>query len=101
MYYPWDENGKDIPELSASSEADTWRNSVLRGWSQYNSNKYNLQMDGSYKLSERQILEFQANYSYEKMNIDGHNMYRALNTKDLWEWLAPTWRVRNRYEQKF
>lgn len=100
MYYPWDENGKDIPELSASSEADTWRNSVLRGWSQYNSNKYNLQMDGSYKLSERQILEFQANYSYEKMNIDGHNMHRALNTKELWEWLAPTWRVRNRYEQK-
>ena len=100
LYYPWDENGKDIPELSASSEADTWRNSVLRGWSQYNSNKYNLQMDGSYKLSERQILEFQANYSYEKMNIDGHNMHRALNTKELWEWLAPTWRVRNRYEQK-
>lgn len=100
LYYPWDENGKDIPELSASSEADTWRNSVLRGWSQYNSNKYNLQMDGSYKLSERQILEFQANYSYEKMNIDGHNMNRALNTKELWEWLAPTWRVRNRYEQK-
>lgn len=100
LYYPWDENGKDIPELSASSEADTWRNSVLRGWSQYNSNKYNLQMDGSYKLSERQILEFQANYSYEKMNIDGHNMYRALNTKELWTWLAPTWRVRNRYEQK-
>lgn len=100
LYYPWDENGKDIPELSASSEAATWKNSVLRGWSQYNSNKYNLQMDGSYKLSERQILEFQANYSYEKMNIDGHNMYRALNTKELWEWLAPTWRVRNRYEQK-
>ena len=100
LYYPWDENGNDIPELSASSEADTWRNSVLRGWSQYNSNKYNLQMDGSYKLSERQILEFQANYSYEKMNIDGHNMYRALNTKELWTWLAPTWRVRNRYEQK-
>lgn len=100
LYYPWDENGKDIPELSASSEAATWKNSVLRGWSQYNSNKYNLQMDGSYKLSERQILEFQANYSYEKMNIDGHNMDRALNTKDLWEWLAPTWRVRNRYEQK-
>lgn len=100
LYYPWDENGKDIPELSASSEAATWKNSVLRGWSQYNSNKYNLQMDGSYKLSERQILEFQANYSYEKMNIDGHNMNRALNTKELWEWLAPTWRVRNRYEQK-
>ena len=100
LYYPWDENGNKIPELSASSEANTWRNSVLRGWSQYNSNKYNLQMDGSYKLSERQILEFQANYSYEKMNIDGHNMYRALNTKELWEWLAPTWRVRNRYEQK-
>ena len=100
LYYPWDENGNDIPELSNSSEAATWKNSVLRGWSQYNSNKYNLQMDGSYKLSERQILEFQANYSYEKMNIDGHNMYRALNTKELWEWLAPTWRVRNRYEQK-
>lgn len=100
LYYPWDENGNEIPELSASSEAAIWKNSVLRGWSQYNSNKYNLQMDGSYKLSERQILEFQANYSYEKMNIDGHNMYRALNTKELWEWLAPTWRVRNRYEQK-
>ena len=100
LYYPWDENGKDIPELQGDSSANIWKNSVLRGWSQYNSNKYNLQMDGSYKLSERQILEFQANYSYEKMNIDGHNMYRALNTKELWEWLAPTWRVRNRYEQK-
>lgn len=100
LYYPWDENGKEIPELQGDSSANIWKNSVLRGWSQYNSNKYNLQMDGSYKLSERQILEFQANYSYEKMNIDGHNMYRALNTKELWEWLAPTWRVRNRYEQK-
>ncbi len=100
LYYPWDENGKEIPELQGDSSANIWKNSVLRGWSQYNSNKYNLQMDGSYKLSERQILEFQANYSYEKMNIDGHNMHRALNTKELWEWLAPTWRVRNRYEQK-
>ena len=100
LYYPWDENGKEIPELKGDSSANIWKNSVLRGWSQYNSNKYNLQMDGSYKLSERQILEFQANYSYEKMNIDGHNMHRALNTKELWEWLAPTWRVRNRYEQK-
>lgn len=100
LYYPWDENGKEIPELQGDSSANIWKNSVLRGWSQYNSNKYNLQMDGSYKLSERQILEFQANYSYEKMNIDGHNMHKALNTKELWEWLAPTWRVRNRYEQK-
>lgn len=35
-------------------------------------------MDGSYKLSDRQILEFQANYSYEKLNIDGSNMADVL-----------------------
>lgn len=30
------------------------------------------------KNSDRQILEFQANYSYEKLNIDGSNMAAVL-----------------------
>ena len=58
-------------------------------------------MDGSYKLSNRQILEFQANYSYEKLGIDGSNMDEILKTKDHADFEFWTnWQIRNRFEQK-
>lgn len=97
--YPYDENGNFIDW--GDGGRSFWENSVLREWSEYTSNKYNLQMDGSYKLSNRQILEFQANYSYEKLGIDGSNMDEILKTKDHADFEFWTnWQIRNRFEQK-
>lgn len=99
LYYPWDASGK---ELNYGNDAynNFWLYSVLRAWSEYTSNKYNMQIDGSYKLSDRQMLEFQANYSYEKLKIDGSNMNTVLNTLDQSQGIWVNWQVRNRYEQK-
>lgn len=99
LYYPRDASGK---ELNYGNDAynNFWLYSVLRAWSEYTSNKYNMQIDGSYKLSDRQMLEFQANYSYEKLKIDGSNMNTVLNTLDQSQGIWVNWQVRNRYEQK-
>lgn len=100
LYYPFDENGNEINYGNAAYD-NFWRYSVLRAWSEYTSNKYNMQLDGSYKLSDRQMLDFQANYSYEKLNINGSNMDDVLKkyteaSFGLWT----DWQIRNRFEQK-
>ena len=100
LNYPWDEEGNYVNWGNSASD-NFWMYSVLRAWSEYTSNKYNLQMDGSYKLSDRQILEFQANYSYEKLNIDGSNMADVLkNFTEESFGLWTSWQIRNRFEQK-
>ena len=100
LNYPWDEEGNYVNWGNSASD-NFWMYSVLRAWSEYTSNKYNLQMDGSYKLSNRQILEFQANYSYEKLNIDGSNMADVLkNFTEESFGLWTSWQIRNRFEQK-
>lgn len=100
LNYPWDEEGNYV-NWGNSAFDNFWMYSVLRAWSEYTSNKYNLQMDGSYKLSDRQILEFQANYSYEKLNIDGSNMAAVLkNFTEESFGLWTSWQIRNQFEQK-
>lgn len=100
LNYPWDEEGHYVNWGNSASD-NFWMYSVLRAWSEYTSNKYNLQMDGSYKLSDRQILEFQANYSYEKLNIDGSNMAAVLkNFTEESFGLWTSWQIRNQFEQK-
>ena len=100
LNYPWDEEGNYVNWGNSASDS-FWKYSVLRAWSEYTSNKYNLQMDGSYKLSDRQILEFQANYSYEKLNIDGSNMADVLkNFTEESFGLWTSWQIRNQFEQK-
>lgn len=100
LNYPWDEEGNYVNWGNSASD-NFWMYSVLREWSEYTSNKYNLQMDGSYKLSDRQILEFQANYSYEKLNIDGSNMADVLkNFTEESFGLWTSWQIRNQFEQK-
>lgn len=100
LNYPWDEEGNFVNWGNSASD-NFWMYSVLREWSEYTSNKYNLQMDGSYKLSDRQILEFQANYSYEKLNIDGSNMADVLkNFTEESFGLWTSWQIRNQFEQK-
>lgn len=74
-----------------------WKQIPLREWSKYKSNKFNLQTDGSYKLSERQMLDFQANYSHEKLNIKGSLMDKVLGDDIIGNILG---QMRNRYVQK-
>ena len=73
-----------------------WQNIPLREWSQYKSNKYNIQIDGSYKLSARQMLDFQTNYSRERLNVDGSLMDKVM-TGTIGSLLG---QMRNKYEQE-
>lgn len=72
-----------------------WKNIPLREWSRYNSNKYNFQIDGGYKLSDRQMLDFLFNYSKEKMTVDG-SLMDAVMEGTIGSMVA---QMRNRYEQ--
>ncbi|WP_196594141.1 TonB-dependent receptor plug domain-containing protein [Pectinatus sottacetonis] len=71
-------------------------NLPLRKWSKYRSNKYNGQIDGTYKINNRQMLDFQMNYSHERMNIYGSNMDKVLGDSDIANILG---QMRNRYDQ--
>lgn len=83
------------PNVGSTDRNFRWNNTPLREWSQYTSNKYNIQLDGSYKLSDRQMLDFQTNYSHERLNIDGSLMHEVL-TGSIGNLLGC---MRNRYEQ--
>ena len=69
----------------------------LREWSRYESNKYNGQIDGTYKISDKNMLDFQINYSNEELNVDGSLMDKALGDSDMTSTLG---QIRNRYEQE-
>ena len=71
-------------------------NTPLREWSRYTSNKYNLQLDGTYKISERNMLDFQMNMSHERLHVDGSLMDKVLGDSDIANTLGQT---RNRYDQ--
>ena len=73
-----------------------FQNIPLREWSQYKSNKYNGQIDGTYKIDKKQMLDFQMNYSHERLNIDGSLMDKVLGDTIIGNILGQT---RNRYEQ--
>ncbi|MBQ9763805.1 MAG: TonB-dependent receptor plug domain-containing protein [Phascolarctobacterium sp.] len=49
-------------------------------WSEYNSDKYSGQIDGAYKISDNNMLDFQVNYSYEQMKVDGNDVNKPLDT---------------------
>ncbi len=83
------------PHVGSTDRNFRWNNIPLREWSRYRSNKYNIQLDGSYKLSDRQMLDFQTNYSHERLNIDGSLMHEVL-TGSIGNLLGC---MRNRYEQ--
>ena len=73
------------------------QNGVLRRWSRYESDKYNAQIDGTYKVSDNNMLDFQVNFSHEKLNVDGHNMDKVL--KDEYVVNSTLGQIRNRYDQ--
>ncbi|MDY4919936.1 MAG: TonB-dependent receptor plug domain-containing protein [Phascolarctobacterium sp.] len=84
--------------LPNSNPAQDWdlAHTPLREWSNYNSNKGNIQIDGSYKLSEKSMLDFQMNYSKERLKIEGSNMDKVLQGDDANSILA---QMRDQYDQ--
>ncbi|WP_405384181.1 TonB-dependent receptor [Phascolarctobacterium sp.] len=73
-------------------------NTPFREWSEYTSDKYNFQVDGSYQLSAKSMLDFQMNYSTERMDVDGSNLNKLINDENN---NNPTYAgLRNRYDQE-
>jgi len=56
-----------------------WERIPMREWSRYRSNKYNVQVDGSYQLSNRNLLDFQMNFSHERMKINGDGLDQVIS----------------------
>ncbi|WIW71373.1 TonB-dependent receptor [Anaerosinus gibii] len=73
-----------------------WNNIPLREWSHYQSDKYNVQLDGNYQINDNQMLEYQFNFSHEKLNIKGSLLDKVLGDDVIGNILGQT---RNRYEQ--
>jgi len=73
----------------------TEANTPFREWSEYKSDKYNAQIDGSYKLGEKSMIDFQMNYSKERMDVDGSNLDKVIESDN-----AFYAQVRNRYDQE-
>ncbi len=69
----------------------------LREWSRYKSDKYHVQLDGTYKMSERNMLDFQMNYSTEDMTVQGSLMDKVIGDSSIASILGQT---RNRYKQE-
>ena len=72
-----------------------YRDIPFREWSRYESDKYNAQIDGSYKLGEKSMIDFQMNYSKERMDVDGSRLNDLIESDN--SFYA---QVRNRYDQE-
>ena len=70
----------------------------MREWSRYRSHKYNVQLDGTYQLGSRNMLDFQMNYSHERMNIDGDGLNEVID--DVQAGIGNLWaQMRNQFDQ--
>ncbi len=74
------------------------QNQPLREWSRYKSNKYTAQIDGTYKVNDRHMLDFLINFSRERLDIEGSNMAKILSGETSRNKLSS--QIRNRYEQE-
>lgn len=70
----------------------------MREWSRYRSHKYNVQLDGTYQLGSRNMLDFQMNYSHERMNIAGDGLDKVID--DVQAGLGNLWaQMRDQFDQ--
>lgn len=70
----------------------------LREYSEYKSDKYNAQIDGTYKISDNNMLDFQVNFSREELNVDGSQMpNREINDTNINTIFG---QIRDKYEQE-
>ena len=78
---------------------------TLAGWSKYDSDKYSGQIDGSYRISDNNMLDFQVNYSHEQMDVDGNDVNKSLDefmdsSSSTNSILDPFRQFRKKYEQE-
>ncbi len=70
----------------------------MREWSKYRSNKYNVQFDGTYELGKNNMLDFQMNYSHERMKIQGDGLDEVID--DVQAGIGNLWaQMRNQFDQ--
>ena len=70
----------------------------MREWSKYRSNKYNVQVDGTYELGKNNMLDFQMNYSHERMKIQGDGLDDVID--DVQAGIGNLWaQMRNQFDQ--
>ena len=70
----------------------------LREFSEYKSDKYNAQIDGTYKISDNNMLDFQINFSRENMDVDGSGMSDREITDNNIDTIFG--QIRDKYEQE-
>lgn len=91
-------------DYRAERISDDWEEYPLGAWSKYDSDKYGGQIDGTYKVSDNNMLDFQVSYSHEKMEVDGNDVNKSLedafdsssSTSAVWD---PYRMFRKKYEQ--
>ncbi len=86
--------GYDDPR---NSKTAAYWNQPLTVWSSYDSRRIGGAVDGSYKLRDNHLLEFMANWSKEKMDIDGWKLITDNDSKV--ELTDARLRFRNYFEQ--
>ena len=70
----------------------------MREWSKYRSNKYNVQVDGTCQLGKRNMLDFQMNFSHERMKIRGDGLDRVID--DVQAGIGNLWtQMRDQFDQ--
>lgn len=77
----------------------------LAGWSTYKSDKYSGQIDGTYKVSNNNMLDFLVSYSNEEMDVDGNKASKQMggtyDSSNPTSWIDDPFRLfRNKYEQE-
>ena len=97
MYQNKEYRAEHINTDYPNSEWDM-QNTPLREWSLYKSRKYTAQVDGTYKVNDRHMLDFLINFSRERLDIDGSNMGKILAGTASANNLSS--QIRNRYEQQ-
>lgn len=83
------------PHVGSNDRNIRWNILPLREWSHFKSNKYNLQLDGTYKIDARQMLDFQTNYSHEELKVDGSLMNEIMSELST----SVLGQMRNQYKQ--
>jgi len=75
-----------------------WDKVPMREWSEYCSNKYNVQLDGTYQINKCNMLDFQMNYSHERMNIRGDGLDEVID--DVQAQIGNLWtQMRDQFDQ--
>lgn len=93
LEWGWQLNYLDQDKRYRNPDADSTK--VFKEWSAFDSRRFGGAIDGTYKAGDNHMLEFLANWSKEKMDIDGNGMGRF----DMDDELINALRFRTYYEQ--